>query len=320
MDKPCSCIWDYVSHTPPGLNLGKLDYTIRPVWQPCQTDSRLSFCLRTDAALRHSSTKIHFVWREKAESEEHYLQPRAIAEIKSIFLFYILFLHLLDIWKILPKQTNIRLQFWKLFNTVLKAPICCHALAINSINSKDKISAEGRSRRVHMQDRGRSSAGSDGAKPLRPSHQHAPKETKSASSQFIWNLFYHTAVVNSEGTVKTPHTASPHISQCRRTMGVNVKYYAICNTCIKKYILFISRPKSHKAIGWGAETPCPADQCCAFYTHRWSERDRIWARPDFLMWAKPTFPVPPWLSRRGGLPAAAPAAINTRRQFHYSKP
>lgn len=159
MDKPWSCIWDYVSHTPPGLNLGKLDYTIRPVWQPCQTDSRLSFCLHTAAALRHSSTKIHFVWREKAESEEHYLQPRAIAEIKSIFLFYILFLHLLDIWKILPKQTNIRLRFWKLFNAVLKAPVCCHALAINSINSKDKISAEGRSKRVHMQDMGKEFSG-----------------------------------------------------------------------------------------------------------------------------------------------------------------
>lgn len=275
MDKPCSCIWDYVSHTPPGLNLGKLDYTIRPVWQPCQTDSRLSFCLRTDAALRHSSTKIHFVWREKAESEEHYLQPQAIAEIKSIFLFYILFLHLLDIWKILPKQTSIRLWFWELFNAVLKAPICCHALAINSINSKDKISAEGRSRRVHMQDRGRSSAGTDGAKPLRPSHQHAPKETKSASSQFIWNLFYHTAVVNSEGTVKTPHTASPHISQCRRTMGVNVKYYAICNTCIKKIHTFHIQTQESQSNRLGSWDTLPSwSMLCFLYTQI------IWARPD----------------------------------------
>lgn len=51
----------------------------------------------------------------------------------------------------------------------------------------------------------------------------------------------------------------------------------------------------------------------------------IRVRPDlnetpFPDVGKPTFPVPPWLCRRAGLPAAAPAAINTRRQFHYSKP
>lgn len=77
-------------------------------------------------------------------------------------------------------------------------------------------------------------------------------------------------MVNAAGTVRTPHTASPYISQCTRTVWVDVGFNAVYNARIKHIHTHFSYPdpQSHEAIGWGAETLCLADQCCAFYIHK----------------------------------------------------